>query len=1020
MRFSQWMQAHRRSLLFLLALFVVAGALTSLRLPVTLFPKVDFPRVVVSLDAGDRPADMMMVGVTQPVEEAVRLVPGIRNVRSNTSRGGAEISVSFDWDADMSLATVQLNQAVGQLLPSLPAGTKFSTRRMDPTVFPMLAYSLTSAGHSQTELYDIAHDELRPLLSAINGVARVDVMGGAHQEYQVNLEPARLAAFGLTYADVTQAISESHVVNAVGRLEDHYKLYLVVTDTRLNDLAQLQNVVIKADKSGTITLADVATVIDGVQPQWTRISADGKQAVLLLIYQQSGGNSVQIAKDVSLRLGAHAEHLPKDIKLANWYDQSELVTQSASSVRDAIIIGTFLAAAVLFVFLRNGRMTLIATLIVPTVLATTVVLLYVMGMGFNIMTLGGMAAAVGLIIDDAIVMIEHIVRRLSEAGDRADGVPARSGIVMRASYEFLRPLAGSSASTIVIFVPLAFLSGVTGAFFKALSLTMATGLAISFLVTWLAIPILAERFLRNLVHAAPKGGRWTLTINQRYQQLMQRTQTRPVWMLLLVIPVLALGALGYARVGSGFMPEMDEGGFVLDYRAAPGTSLSETDRLVKQVEKIIKSDPSVDTYSRRTGAQLGGGLTEANEGDMFIRLKSGDRPDSKAVMDGIRKRIEAEVPGLNVELAQLMEDEIGDLTSVPQPIEIKLFSDNAIELEETAKRVAAAIAKVPGVVDTRDGINRAGDALEVHVERDKAALEGMSAEAVSQMLEEQLAGTVATQVQRGVKMVGIRVSLPKSQRSVVSDLQKLLLRAPDGHLFPLERIATIDAVAGQAQISRENLKRMVAVTGRISGRALGATIADIQRTLHQTNMLPKSMYFELGGLYQQQQIAFQGLLAVFAAAVGLVFLLLLFMYESFRIALAIMLAPLLAVLMVFFGMWITDTELNISAMMGMTMIVGIVTEVAIFYFSEFRELEARMSLDLAIIEAGKNRMRPIAMTTLATILTLLPLALAIGAGSGMQQSLAIAIISGLIVQLPLVLVVMPNFYRMLVSRKRNT
>ena len=1007
MNFTQWMQGHRRSILFLLVLLALAGALAAFKLPVTLFPAVDFPRVLVTLDAGDRPADLMMLAVTQPVEEEVRRVPGVRDVRSTTSRGSAEVSVSFDWGIDMGLATSQINQAVAQVMPSLPPGTQSSTKRMDPTVFPILAYSLTSATESQTALYDLARYQLRPLLSSVNGVARIEVMGGAQAEYQVSVDPARLLAYGLTLGDVAQALSAANVVTAVGRLEDHYKLYLAIADTRLRNVKQIGATIIKSGNSGIVRLEDVAKVSDGVVPQWIKVNADGRPAVLFNIYQQPGSNSVQIARDVQAKLAAYQAQLPSDVKLANWYDQSVLVLDSAASVRDAILIGTGLAVLVLFAFLRNLKITLIAAVVVPTVLAATVVLLYALGMSFNIMTLGGMAAAVGLIIDDAIVMIEHIVRRLRGASGE------HHGRVMAAAMEFMRPLAGSSASTIIIFLPLAFLTGVTGAFFKALSLTMASGLIISFLVTWLAVPLLADHFLTEQDANQKEGGRLTDWLHARYDGLMQRVLARPVWILLLVVPLLGVGFLAFNKVGSGFMPSMDEGGFILDYRAAPGTSLTETDRLLQQVEAIIKANPYVDTYSRRTGTQLGGGLTEANEGDFFVRLKSGTRPNIEIVMDDIRSQVEQQVPGLKIELAQLMEDVIGDLTSVPQPIEIKLYSDNADELAVTAKKVQVLIDKVPGVVDTRDGINPAGDALDIRVDRVKAALEGMNPDSITQTLSGYLSGVVTTQIQQGPKLVGVRVWIPQAQRAITPDVGKLLIRAPDGHVFLLQRVAQIDPVSGQPQIRRENLKRMVGVTGRISGRSMGAVIADIQRVMAQPKLLPKGMYFELGGLYKQQQIAFQGLMAVFVAAIGLVFLLLLFLYESFRMALAILAIPLLAVSAVFTGLWLTGIELNISAMMGMTMIIGIVTEVAIFYFSEFRDLVADRPFRQALIEAGKNRMRPIAMTTFAAILTLLPLAFAIGQGSAMQQPLAVAIIAGLAVQLPLVLIVMPVLYRLL-------
>jgi CzcA family heavy metal efflux pump len=1007
MNFSQWAQAHRRSILFLLAMLALGGVIASFILPVSLFPNVDFPRVVVSLDAGDRPAEQMALEVTVPVEEAIRRVPGVRNVRSTTSRGTADISINFDWGTNMATATLQVNAAVSQILPQLPAGTQLETRRMDPTAFPILAYSLTSDKVSLTKLRDLARFQIRPLLSSINGIARVQVVGGKLAEYQVIVDPARLQAFGLAMSDVSQALSAANSLAAVGRLEDHYKLYLVIADTRLQNLEQIRQTVLHTAGNGIVRLEDVAEVHQATAPQWQRVNADGHDAVLFQIYQQPNGNSVQIARDVKAKLAEYKSQLPDGVRIANWYDQSQLVIDSAASVRDAILIGIALAALVLWLFLRNAKITVIALLVVPAVLATTVVLLQALDMSFNIMTLGGMAAAVGLIIDDAIVMVEHIMRRLK------DPAVDHHQRVMHAALEFFRPLSGSSAATLVIFLPLAFLGGVTGAFFKALSLTMASALFISYMVTWLAVPILADHWLTQKdAEAEQHGGKLAHWFISRYDTLMRRVLARPLWLLAGVVPLLVAGLFAYQATGTGFMPSMDEGGFILDYVSQPGTSLTETNRLLQQVEAIIKANPNVETYSRRTGAQLGGGVTEAYEGDFFIRLKPMPRAPIEEVMDNIRQHVEQQVPGLDIELAQLMEDMIGDLTSVPQPIEVKIFSDDPQTLSSLAGKTADALRKVPGMVDVRDGINPAGDALDIKVDRVKAAVEGMDPESITRVLNDMIAGNVTTQIQQGPKLVGVRVWTPQYLRDTDTKLGNLLLRAPDGHLFPLKRVATITAVSGQPQINRENLKRMVAVTGRISGRDMGSVAHDVRRIMDKPGMLPKGVYYELGGLYKQQQIAFRGLISVLVAAVALVFLLLLFLYEQFRVALVVLAIPIMALSAVFIGLFVTGIELNISAMMGMTMIVGIVTEVAIFYFSEFQTLVGTMTFSEALISAGKNRMRPIAMTTIAAILTLLPLAFAIGQGSAMQQPLAVAIIAGLIVQLPLVLVVMPVLFKL--------
>ena len=670
MNVSQWLQRHRRSVLFLLALLAAGGVMAAFKLPVGLFPNVNFPRVVVSADAGDRPSRQMMLQVTYPLEQAVRRVPGVVDVRSTTSRGTADISVSFHWGTDMNVAAVQVNEAVTQKLPQLPPGTILSSKRMDPTVDPIIAYSLTSNTVPLTRIYDLAQFQLRPLLSSINGVGRVQVQGGEQEEYHVIVDPAKLQADGLSLGDVERTLATGNGVQAVGKLEDRYKLLLALADSRLRGAAQIGDLVLRATPTGVVRVRDVAVVTRSTVPQWIRVTADGHNAVLLNIYQQPGGNSVQIARMVRQALASYK--LPPGVKLANWYDQSTLVVASAASVRDAILIGVVLAGLVLLLFLRSFKITLIAMITVPAVLAATVVLLYALGMSFNIMTLGGMAAAVGLVIDDAIVMSEHIVRRLGmpppghdavlcapPGGEQGNAGPpgeakqtpgaggpgaslARHSNVMHAAMEFFRPLAGSSASTVIIFVPLAFLSGVTGAFFKALALTMAAALVISFFVSWLAVPLLADRFIsrRDVAKELQREhGRLLSAFQRGYARLLPALLRRPVLLLLGLVPMLLAGWLAYGQVGSGFLPSMDEGGFVLDYRTPPGTSLTETNRLLTQIEGILRTTPEVQTWSRRTGLQLGGGITHANEGDFFVRLKPLPRAPIWQVMDRVRQRI---------------------------------------------------------------------------------------------------------------------------------------------------------------------------------------------------------------------------------------------------------------------------------------------------------------------------------------------------------------------------------------------
>ena len=1014
MTFVQWIEYHARSIFFVAIFLSIAGAFAATSLPVGLFPQVAFPRVQVSLDAGDRPADQTAQLVARPVEEAVRIIPGVQAVESGSSRGGAQISIDFGWGRDMTAATLQVDTALSHIMSSLPAGTTSVTRRMEPTVFPIIAYGLTSDTLSIPALRDLVKFQITPLLTSVPGLAKVDMVGGADAEVQVQVDPHKLDAYGLSESDVVSALNSSNVLQAMGKIEDHNKLYVVISNATLSETEQVKNVVLRSDQHSVVRIRDVADVKDSEVPQWVRVMEDGKNAVLFQVYEQPDGNAVQIAGMVRDKLATFK--WPEGVTVANWYDQSTLVVESASSVRDAVLIGLVLSGIVLFLFLRSLRVILVAVLIVPATLLVTVLLLQVTGQSFNIMTLGGIAAAVGLIIDDVIVMVEHIARRAGATQRTYDDIPLGKDAVLPAGQEFLRPLMGSSFATMIVFIPLAFLSGVTGAFSKTLAVTMAAALLISMFMVAFVVPLLARAVINfQTWHdpAADKAGWFVETHGKLLNGLFRHR-----WLLVVIFgPVLVLGYFAYQNVPTGFMPKADESGFIIDYMTDPGTSLAESDRMVKQIEQILRETPEVLTFSRRTGLGLGGtDLEEPNVGDFFVRLKPQPRRPIDQIMPEVLLRIQKEVPGVDCDLVQLMEDLIGDLTAVPQPIEIRLFADDPAKLIPTAKKVGTAIQSIPGVTEMENGVILAGDALNVNIDPVKASLEGMSTQDITSQVNDYLEGNVATQLTQTLKQVGVRVWLDPNLRQRDQDIAKLPIRASDGHIFPLDRVATLVPEVGQPEIHRANLQQMIAVTARIEKRDLGSTIADVQKTLTTPGLLPDGVYYELGGLYKQQQIAFAGLARVFAAALIAELILLAFLYESFWLPLIIIGTSLLSTTAVLMILWATGIELNITALMGMTMIIGISTEMAIFYVSEYTELAHHMPAHEALREASKNRLRPITMTTLAAIFTLMPLALALGPGSGIQQPLALSIIAGLMLQFPTVLLAMPVLISFTVSR----
>ena len=1008
MNFVGWIETHRRSLVFVAFALAAAGAYAAITLPVGLFPTVSFPRIRVTIDSGSMPAKQMLIEVTEPIEEVARAVPGATGITSISSRGSAEIFVDFPWGSDMRQSLLSINAAIAEALPKLPPGTSYVTLQMSPNaIMPFVSYALISNEVPSTELRRLAKYQIVPLLTGIAGVRRVGILGGQTPEVQVAIDPHRLEALHLTLAGLTNAISAGNTLKAVGRLEDNDLLYLAVTNNAFDSVAAVADLKLRNANGGIVRLGDIAKVSMGSVPQWLMVNENGQPAVTVDVYQQDSADSLTLEKEVQQRLGGFMKTQPQSVHFYKWYDQTELVRSSIGAVAEAIGIGLVFAAAVVFGFLRNWRVTLVAMMVVPLSLLITVLLLAVAGMSFNIMTLGGMAAAIGLLIDDVIVMIEQIARR---AG--APGLEQPQTTVLLAAREFFSPLLGSSLATIIIFVPLAFLSGLTGAFFKFLALTMSLALVISYLLTTFTVPLLARSIIDFGAWRDPQHGRET-RLRRMHSRLLSELFSRP-WLIAPVVVLLAgAGYLAYGRVGTGFLPKMDEGGFVLDYQTQPGTSLTETNRELEQVETILKSDASVYTFSRRTGAGLGGDLKESYQGDFFVRLTDpSKRPSSWTVMDGITSKITELVPGIRFDTHQLLNDMIGDMVGRPQPIVVELSANDPTVLPAIAEKVAQAIAKVPGIepASINNGVVPAGDALDIHVDPAAAAMAGVTPADVETQLYHYLFGSVVTSYLGAEQPVGVRLKLdPPQERLSKDQLAKLTIRAPNGQIFPLATVASVTFIAGQPEITRSNLAQVVAVTAQIGGGYdLGSTAAAVKAILEKPGFLPAGVYYQAGGAYKQQQLAVHGMMRVFAAALIGEVILLLFLYEQFLIPIIIVISSLISTSAVFVGLWLTGVELNITAMMGMVMIIGIATEMAIFLVSEYQALAREMPPYDALREAALNRMRPIVMSTLAMILALLPLGAAIsGSGDQMLQPLATAIIAGVIVQLPLVLLALP-------------
>jgi cobalt-zinc-cadmium resistance protein CzcA len=1036
-------QAYKAPIAVLLSLVLALGTVAYRRINVALFPEVTFPKVKVIAENGLQPVDRMMVTVTKPLEDAMKRVPGLKLLRSTTSRGSCEISAFLDWNVDVARSQSLIESRLNQIRADLPPTVQISVERMNPAILPVMGYTLEAPGRSALELRKLALYTIKPFLSQVEGVSSVEVQGGRTKEYQVQLLPDQLAALALGPDDVTKALTATNFVQSNGYLSDYRRLYLTVTDATILQKEDLENLVLRNDGRRIVRLADVATVALGEQQEYTRINANGSDAVLIALLRQPDANVVQVSEGVKAKVAALQAGLPKGVRLAPYYDQADFVAEVVKSVEDSLWIGLGLALVVTALFLRSWKATLTILGAIPVALALTIGVLYFgLGYSFNIMTLGAIAAAIGLMIDDAVVMVEQLHRV------REDHPEASAGEVVRRSVGHLLPaLVGSSLSTIVIFLPFALLGGVAGAYFKVLATTMVVALVCSFLVAWLGLPViyllLSGRGKSPLRVASPpgplsageaeprlpeveslgsslsrreggRGDKATTKPDSNHHEIpwVRAVIRHPAYSIVGILVLIATMVVIIPRLATGFLPEMDEGAIVLDYNSPPGTSIEETDRMLRQAEKLIVKVPEVASYSRRTGTQMGFFITEPNRGDYLIRLKTDRKRTTEDVISDIREQIEATQPALTIDFGQVIGDMLGDLMSTVQPIEIKVFGPDATRRYALANQVTAVVEKVQGTADVFNGIVQMGPSVDVRPDPRRLAQFGLTATDFQSQLQTQLEGVTAGNVLEGEQLLNIRLRYPNAAQATLAQMRAEPIFLPNGQRHRLDELATVSVTAGDAELERENLQAMTAVTARLDNRDLGSAMAEIRQKLDQQVPMPPGYFVQYGGSYAEQQQSFQELLTILGSACLLVFAVGLFLFKDMKAAGLILLVAILGPAGGSLALFLTNTPLNVGSYTGLIMVVGIIGENAIFTFQQFNEARLEAPVEQAIGYAIAARLRPKLMTALAAIAALLPLALGIGAGAQLHQPLAIAVIGGLLLALPLLLVVLPSLLRL--------
>ncbi len=1083
-----WLSRMSRTIFFLVIVLSLAGVYAAFQVPISVFPDTNFPRVVIGVDNGVMPVEQMQVTITKPIEDAVNSVPGLRTVRSTTSRGSAEISLFFDWNVDMFHTLQMADAALSKVRQTLPATAVITTNRLTFATFPILGYALTADDRgsdtiSQTRLWEIATYDLKPPLNRVDGVSTVTVQGGEVPEFHIIPDMARLQNSGVTLTDLVNTVQNSNIIESPGLYQANHELILALVGSQAHDAAHLASLVVKTTPNGApVRISDVAEVRPGTEPVYHTVTANGVPSVLLNIARQPTSNTVQVANGVAAEVAQLSRTLPAGVHLAPFYDQSELVRESIASVRDAIFIGLVLACMVLFLFLRDWSSSLVAGLVIPVTVAVTVLFLWVIGQSFNLMTLGGLAAAIGLVIDDAIVVVENIIVH-------RDAGQSRTTAIRLALHELATPLVFSTITPVVVFLPLIATTGVTGSFFRALAITMTAALltSLALAVTFtpaLSLSLLGERkpagrrarkplfpffshgkavdspavldaepsaiapLPPNPVVEATHAGHIDGPVMRRVLNVHARALTwaltRPIALAAVCLALVMATWFGYNALGSDLLPEMDEGAFILDYLTPAGTSLSETNRILQHVEQILRSTPEVQITSRRTGLQMGlAAVTEANTGDFTVRLKKDRDRDIEEVMEDVRERIRKSEPALDIEFTQVLQDMIGDLSNSPEPIQIKLFSSDAALLNQLGPRVEDAIKKIPGVVDTQNGVDNtiSGPATSFQVDPDLAGRLGFTPSEVADDATAILDGLPTSQpmIVNG-RPYTIRVRLPDETRASLDSIQNTVFNSSSGHTASLGSLAQVTQLPPQNEILRENLQQLITVTGRLEGSDLGTAMQRVQATVQNLH-IPSSVRIEYGGTYQEQQKSFRDLLRVLVLALVLVFGVLLAEFRNFSAPIAILTSSVLSISGVVLALLITRTDFNVASFMGLIMVIGIVAKNGILLLDADEKFRAQAASGLqalgapsiaasprwvgddrdlareAMLHAAQRRLRPIVMTAIAAVCGMLPLAFAIGSGSQMLQPLAIAVIGGLLVSVVLSLIVTPAiYYRLTRSR----
>jgi HAE1 family hydrophobic/amphiphilic exporter-1 len=1029
----------------------IFGAVSFSRLPVNLLPDISYPTLTVETRyTGAAPAEVESL-ITRPIEESVGIIAGVQRLTSRSRSGLSQVTLEFAWKTNMDLATLDVREKLD--LVTLPRDAEKPTiLRFDPASDPILRLGLSGKG-DLGRLRQIAEDEVKKDLESIDGLASVKVEGGLERQIEVRVDESRLASYNLTVQDVIAALARNNVNLAGGSIYEHEARYLVRTVNEFQTIDDVAATIVRDAGGRQVTLRDVAQVLWGHRDREVIARINGEESVSLNVYKEGDANTVSVARAVKARLGQIQKTLPAGLTLATIFDQSTFIEGAIGEVISNAWQGGLLAILVIFLFLREARSTSVIALSIPISVVATFVIMYQMGLSLNIMSLGGLALGIGMLVDDSIVVLEVIARH-REQGKGAfqaaiDGTAEVQGAVV-----------ASTLTTVAVFLPIVFVEGVGGQLFKDQALTVSFSILASLAISLTLIPMLAAkvgaaappdppappsgraakvrravlytlpvallragRFLVGLV-VAPIG--WVLSpvfrafgwleaiVYRAYPRAIAGSLRHPWAVVGTAVALFALSVAGVGRLGVELIPPLAQGEFSFEAKLPEGTPIETTDRVLADLARSAKAVPGVGTVFTTAGGGRGGaeqGSRSENVGELLVMMRDrNDRPAEEAGIESIRSRMDG-LPGMAATFSR------PSYFTFKTPVELELYGDDYEELRRASRAATAKLVQIPGLADVTSSAEEGSPEVRVRFDPDQLARLNLTPESVSQTLRAKIRGEVATRVSEGDREIDVLVRAADGDRDEVSDIVGLVVQRRDGVAIPLRAVASTEVETGPSEIRRIGQRRAVVISGNLQGRDLGSVTADIQQTVADAG-LPPTVSARMGGQNLEIQTSFRSLYLAIGLAVFLVYFVMAAQFESLLHPLIIMFSIPLGGIGVVAALLATGHRVSVIVLIGVVMLAGIVVKNAIVLIDHVNQRRREgLSKHDALVEAGRVRLRPILMTTLTTILGLIPMALGLGEGAEIRAPMAVTVIGGLTISTLLTLIVIPTMY-FVMDRKR--